>query len=180
MKNRRISESILLLALSAFVQLAQASDIAENKDLVRRFVAATNELDFAVLDQIVAPDVVRHSQSTPDLVVTSVEDLKAFLAQDAATMEGANVEVHTMVAEGDRVAGVGNAGVLVVALYGTFSGKHVGNFGPIEATGKTVSANLHAMFRIEDKRIAEFWVLWDNVHVLTQLGHSPFRPADCD
>ena len=169
MKTRRILGSILLLLLSTFVQLAQASDLAENKDLVRRFVTASNELDFAALDQIVAPDVVRHSQSTPDLVITSVEDLKAFLEQDAATMEGASVDVHTMVAEGDRVA-----------LYGTFSGKHVGNFGPLEATGKSVSANLHAMFRIEDKRIAEFWVLWDNVYVLAQLGHSPFRPADCD
>lgn len=169
MNTEKAITSILLLALSASCQLVQASDIANNKALVQRFVAETNALNLDALDEIVAPDVVRHSQSTPGLVITSLAELKAFLEQDAATMEGARVDIDSLVAEGDRVA-----------LFGTFSGKHVGNFGPIEATGRSVSVNLHGMFRIEGGRIAEFWVLWDNAFVLTQLGHSPFGPADCD
>ena len=169
MKKAGKGRMIATLGLCMACQLACASEAESNKALVREFVEASNALDFATLREIVAPDVVRHSQSTPGIVVTSREDLLAFLEQDAATMEGASVEVRTMVAEGDRVA-----------LYGTFSGRQVGNFGPIEPTGKNVSANLHAMFRIDGERIAEFWVLWDNLHVLAQLGHSPFAAADCD
>ncbi len=30
-----------------------------------------------------------------------------------------------------------------------------------------------AILRIEDDKIAEMWVEWDNVSILTQLGHLP-------
>lgn len=165
--KRRVSGSILLLAVSVISGLVHASDIDHNKTLVKRFVMATNELDFAALDRIVAADVVRHSQSTPGLVINNLADFKAFLERDAAVMDGARVDVETLISEGDRVA-----------LYGSFSGTHVGSFGPIEPTGKTISVDVHAMFRISEGRIVEFWILWDNAALLMQLGHSPFGPVD--
>ena len=167
MIHKRSIETLLLLALTAFAGLGHASDTEANKDLARRFVAATNELDFAALEDVVSPDMIRHSQSTPGLVITNLDDFKAYLERDAATFQGARVDVDTMVAEGDRVA-----------LYGKFSGKHVGNIGPIEATGISVSLDVHAMFRIENGRIAECWILWDNAALLTQLGHMPSGPSN--
>lgn len=167
MFNKRYIETVLFLALATFFVPACASDTDSNKDLVHRFVAATNELDFAALDEVVSPDIVRHSQATPGLVITNLDDFKAFLERDAGAFQGARVDVDAIVAEGDRVA-----------LYGKFSGKHVGNFGPIEATGISVSLDIHSMFRIENSHIAEVWVLWDNAALLTQLGHSPFGSPD--
>ena len=165
MSGLRISGSVVLIVLALLFEPARASDIESNKALVHRFVTAGNELDFSALDSIVAPDVVRHSQSTPGVVITNLLDFKAFLERDATMMEGARVDLEILVAEGDRVA-----------IYGNFSGTHTGSFGPIEPTGRTVSLNVHAMFRIEDDRIVEIWILWDNVALLTQLGHSPFAP----
>jgi len=70
--------------------------------------------------------------------------------------------MQQLVAEGDRVAGLA-----------TYSGTQTGPMGDIPATGKAVEAPVLAMFRIEEGRIAELWVVWDNVAMLTQLGQFP-------
>ncbi len=41
------------------------------------------------------------------------------------------------------------------------------------ATGKPVALKFLSIFRIEDGRIAELWVEYDNVAMLTQLGLFP-------
>jgi len=46
----------------------------------------------------------------------------------------------------------------------------MGNFPP---TGKSVESKFLTIFRIEDGRIAEIWVEWDNLAMLTQLGLFP-------
>ena len=53
-----------------------------NKEVVRRFVEAINRRDFDALDDLVAPDVRRHSPSTPGVTVENLDDFKAFLRQD--------------------------------------------------------------------------------------------------
>jgi predicted ester cyclase len=48
--------------------------------------------------------------------------------------------------------------------------------GAFPATGKRVQAPFLAMFRMESGQIAELWVEWDNVAMLTQLGLFPPSP----
>ncbi len=43
--------------------------------------------------------------------------------------------------------------------------------GPFPASGKRMSVEFSGVFRIEDGRIAELRLVWDNVYVLRQLGH---------
>jgi predicted ester cyclase len=165
MFSLRATGLVLLIIVPTWIEAAHASNIENNKALVRRFVAAANELDDSALDSILAPDMVRHSQSTPELNITNLAEFKAYLKQDAATIDGAHVDFSVLIAEGNRVA-----------LFGVYTGTQVGPIGPIEATGKPVSIDISAMFRIQDNLIVEFWVLWDNAALLTQLGHSPFAP----
>ena len=132
----------------------------ENKEVVRRFVAAVNQRDFGALDALVAPDVVRHSPSTPGVSVRSLEELKAFLRQDLAAVPDAVQEIRMILAEGDRVA-----------VWANYSGTQDGPLGPFPATGRTVDLDFAGILRVEDGRIVEMWVVWDNVDMLTQLGH---------
>ena len=166
MLRPQITGVFLLIILPLWVDTAHASDLEFNKTLVRRFAVATRELDYPVLDSIVAPDVVRHSQSTPGLEITSLAELKAYLERDNAAIDGARVDFDVLIAEGDRVA-----------YYGMFTGTHVGTIGSIKATGKPISLDVSGMFIIQDNLIVEFWILWDNGTLLTQLGHSPFSPT---
>lgn len=154
-------KACLCLALAASgCAGAQEGRAGENKEVVRRFVAAINQRDFGALDALVAPDVVRHSPSTPGVSVRSLEDLKAFLRQDLAGVPDAVQEIRMILAEGDKVA-----------VWANYSGTQDGPVGPFPASGRTVDLDFAGILRVEDGRIAEMWVVWDNLDMLTQLGH---------
>jgi steroid delta-isomerase-like uncharacterized protein len=158
----QLARLLLALPLLAAGCAAPTTPLEANKDLVRRFVQAGNERAFDALDTIVAANFVRHSQATPDLTVGNLEQFKAFLRQDAATFPDSRVTTHQLVAEGDRVA-----------FHGTYAGTQEGPMGPFPASGKRMEIEFFGVFRIEDDRIAELWVAWDNLAALTQLGHWP-------
>lgn len=69
-----------------------------------------------------------------------------------------SIDVEQMVVEGDYVA-----------LRGTFRGTHKGEFAGIAPTGRTVSAELMLFYRLEDGRIAKFWMQADMAGLIGQL-----------
>lgn len=133
-----------------------------NKALIRAFSDAENARDYDALDELLSEGFVRHSAATPQSTVTSREDFKAFVADNATTFPDYKTSIEMMVAEGDKVA-----------VYTTFRGTMDGPMGDIPATGNAVEAPFLAIFRIKDGRIAELWVEWDNVYLLSQLGLFP-------
>ena len=143
-----------------------ATSIDENKALVRRFGEAMNSRRFDLLDDVVAPDIVRHCQATPDVDVRSLDDFKAFLRQDLATVPDSVQTLKHLVAEGD-----------MVAVWVTYEGTQQGPLGPFPATGRRLTLDFGAFLRIEGGRIAEMWVTWDNVAALAQLGHVLSPPG---
>jgi len=72
------------------------------------------------------------------------------------------VTYEMMVAEGD-----------MVAAYATFTGTNTGAIAANPPTGRSVQMTFFAMFRIEEKKIAEIWVVSDRISLLTQLGQFP-------
>jgi len=142
------------------------SKAARNKDLVQRFVDANNGRDMDAFDALLTPDFKRHCCATPGVEVNSPDDFKRFLQQDIATVPDSRVEVLHLLAEDD-----------LVAVWATYSGTQEGPFGPFPATGKFCSTDFGGVFRIADDRLAELWVTWDNLDILTQLGHIQ-PPAD--
>jgi len=135
---------------------------SDNKEIVTKMIEAVNDRDFGALDDLVAPDVERHSAATPGVTVTSLEEFKAFLLADLRVCPDATQRVEIMLAEDDKVA--------VLAIY---SGTQTGEMGPFPPSGKPVEVPFLGILRIEDGKIAELWVEWDNLSALTQLGHFP-------
>jgi predicted ester cyclase len=45
--------------------------------------------------------------------------------------------------------------------------------GPFPPSGAKAKFDFGAMFRISGGKIAEWWVTWDNMTILAQLGHLP-------
>ncbi len=129
---------------------------------MQSFIEAINNRDFNTLDELVDPNLVRHSQATPGINVRSLDDFKQFLRQDLETFPDAHQEVNMMIAEGDKVA-----------LYMTLTGTQEGAMGPYLASGKKVDVRFLGILRIDGGKIAEMWVEWDNINILTQLGHFP-------
>ena len=134
----------------------------EMKSLVQRLEDAMNKRNLDDLDELVAADFVRHCEATPQVDVRSLDDFKEFLRQDAAAFPD-NVQNFThVVAEGDQVG-----------VFATYEGTHQGPLGPIPPTGKRAKFNFAGVFRVENGKFAEFWITWDNMTILGQLGLLP-------
>ena len=163
-----IRSSILLMMCVIVVALPALADVeSENKEVVQGFVAAGNNRDYDRLTEYVGDDVVRHCQATPGLEVTTLDQFIAFMEADVAVCPDSRVEVQQMVADGDRVA-----------IWATYTGTQEGQMGPFPPSGKQMVLEFAAIFRFEDARIVEFWVTWDNMAALAQLGHFPPKETD--
>lgn len=136
-----------------------------NKELIRRFTEAINAADWEALADLVADDFKRHSAATAGPPVTSRQAFIALQESFLVSFPDQRVDIQQLVAEGDRVAALA-----------TYSGTQTGPMGDFPPTGLAVETPFLAIFRIESGRIAELWVEWDNVLMLTQLGLFPPPP----
>jgi steroid delta-isomerase-like uncharacterized protein len=134
----------------------------QNKAVIRRFLEAWNNREPEVFDGLIAIDVVRHCQATPAVEIRSLDRLKEFLQQDTAIFPDSRQTIVHMVAEGD-----------LVGVWATYEGTQQGPIGPLPASDGKTRFDFGAMFRMADGKIAEWWVTWDNMTILRQLGHMP-------
>jgi steroid delta-isomerase-like uncharacterized protein len=153
--------ALLIVLTGVFTAPCMAGE-AENIRIVRTMAEAINARDLAALDALVAQDVVRHCAATPGVTVTSLEEFRAFLKTDFATVPDSVQTIDLIFADDEYVA-----------MKVTYSGTQQGPMGTFPATGKKLTLPYIGILRIEDGKVAEIWVEWDNLHVLSQLGHLP-------
>jgi len=134
----------------------------QNKAIIRRFLDAWNSRQPEAFDDLIAPDVVRHCEATPGVEVRSLHQVKEFLRQDTAVFPDSVQTVRLLVAEGN-----------LVAAWTTYEGTQQGPIGPLPPSGRKAQFDFGAVFRIDGGKIAEWWVTWDNMTILRQLGHLP-------
>jgi steroid delta-isomerase-like uncharacterized protein len=138
------------------------AQLEANKALVQEFADAGNAADWDRLAATVTDAFTRHSAATAGPAVTSREQFIELQKGFLASFPDQKVTLRRLVAEGDYVTALA-----------TYSGTQTGPMGDFPATGKAVEAPFLAMFRIESGRIAELWIEWDNIAMLTQLGLFP-------
>ena len=143
--------------------------LGKNKEVVMRFIEISNDANWDQLADVMAADLKRHSAATPGKPVTSLEEFIALQQGFMATFPDQYVRLDQMIAEGDHVA-------IRAAYIGTQSGP----MGDFPASGNKVDGPFIAFFRIESGKIAELWVEWDNVDMLTQLGIFPPPAPTCE
>ena len=140
----------------------------QNKAVIRRFWEAMNSRQLEALDEIIAPDVVRHCQATPGVDVRSLDQLKDFLQQDRDVFPDSIQTIMHLVAEKN-----------LVTVWATYEGTQMGPMGPFPPSGIKARFDFGAVFRVESGNIAEWWVTWDSMAILQALGHLPdVRSAD--
>lgn len=134
----------------------------QNKAVIHRFLEAWNNRQTDLFDELVAPDVVRHCEATPGIQVTNLAQLKDFLRTDSAAFPDSVQTIVRLAAEGD-----------LVAAWTRYEGTQQGPLGPLPPTGRRAAFDFGAFFRMEGGKIAEWWVTWDNMKILSDLGHLP-------
>ena len=61
-----------------------------------------------------------------------------------------------------------------------YSGTQTGMMGPFPPSGKRVDLPFIGILKFTNGKISEMWVEWDNVFMLTQLGHFPPAPDESE
>lgn len=166
MRPIRLSGTLAALVLAVSCTPSSSTRREANKDLVLRFTEATNEADWEALAEIVTADFTRHSAATAGPPVTSREEFIQLQESFLVSIPDQQVTGQQLIAEGDYVA----------ARF-TYTGTQTGPMGEFPATGRRVEAPFLAIFRIEAGQVAELWVEWDNLAMLTQLGLFPPPPS---
>jgi predicted ester cyclase len=132
----------------------------QNKAMVRRvFEEGINKSDLGVLREILAPNYVNHNLPAPE---PGPEGFAQVVGMFTQAFPDFQVTVESVVGEGD-----------MVASRGRFTGTHQGDFMGIPATGRSIDAGYHDLWRIEGGKCAENWVILDMMTLMQQLGVIP-------
>jgi steroid delta-isomerase-like uncharacterized protein len=140
--------------------------IEANKETVSRFYETVlNNGDLEVLEQLATLDYEEHDPLPGQ--GTGCEGLRGRV-QAIASAFGQRFAVEDVIAEGDRVV-----------VRWTGSGRHVGEFMGIPATGKSFTITGIDVYRVADGKMAEHWHVVDQFGLLQQLGLiPPQEPAE--
>lgn len=127
-----------------------------NREIVRQYVASWNANDLALLETLVAPDVIDHGayEGQPSGFVGYVDFYRVW----HAGFPGFHCTLLDLIAEGDRVA-----------MRWRFDGVHGGEWSGIAATGRRVRFHANSIVRIANGKIQEEWISWDEHQLLEQV-----------
>jgi len=156
---------ILLITLLGCSEECKVTQIeTQNKAMVQRIHAEISKGNKAIFDEVLSPNYVRHCQAMPPEFqeLHGTDQFKAFIADFLTAVPDCNDSVLFVIAENDMVA-------YVTKMTGT----QTGPMGELPASNKEFTLTNIVIHRIEDGKIAETWVSWDNVAMLTQLGFFP-------
>jgi len=161
---------VFFLVLSGCSQDSAVKGLEENnKALIRRIHAEISKGNMGIFDEVLLPDYVRHCQAMPpelwELNDTGI--FKAFVADFLNAVPDCNDEIEFIIADSNMVAYVT-----------TTTGTQTGPMGDLPPSGKKFMLKNIVIQRIENGKIAETWISWDNVAMLTQLGFFPPPATD--
>jgi len=133
-------------------------NIEDHKKTVRRFYEELwNQWNYAIIGEILAPDVAFHGSLGVQKgghagFIGYAEMVRAAFPDFTNTIE-------VLIAEGDKVA---------ACL--TYRGTHLGEIFDIEGTGRSIRYIGTAIFVFRDGLIGNAWVLGDRLELLQQLS----------
>jgi len=173
--NTRSLAAVAVLALSASLLVGCSEECRtaameeQHKAVIRRVHAEISKGNVSVFDEVLADDYVRHCQAMPPGLqeITDRDVFKAFVADFVGAVSDCNDSILFMIAEGDKVAYVTKT-----------TGTQTGVMGDLPASGKEFELYNIVIQRFENGKVAETWISWDNVALLSQLGFFPPPSAE--
>lgn len=165
--------STVLIAASVIVTGCCNQDATVEEQNIAAVIRIHEEMskgNVDIFDELLAENYVRHCQAMPPEFqeMHGGDKLKQFVVDFLKSVPDYHDSVGPIFAQGDMVA-------YVATGYGTQTGEMNG----LPASGKEFALVNIIIQRFENGKIAESWVSWDNVAMLSQLGFFP-PPASGD
>jgi predicted ester cyclase len=165
--------SLVCMVMLLLISCAQNEDFKkmekENIAKIKYIHAEMAKGNIDVLDEVLAPNYVRHCQAMPPGLqeIHGSKQFKAFVGDFISAVSDYSETFDVIMADSDKVAYVT-----------TMKGTQTGPMGGLPASGKKFTCVNIIIQRFEDGKVAETWVTWDNVAMLSQLGFFPPPPAN--
>ena len=160
---------MLLLCTSVSCQLETANTEAEEemKALSNRALEIWNEGNYALLDELYSPEIVRHEVNIIEDLV-GPKEYKDNVTLVRTAYPDFNVTADELFVKDDRVV-----------LRWTVTGTNTGPRGDQPATGKRIQFSGVVINRVVDGKIVEEWVYFNMAAILKQLGYT-FNPPSVE
>jgi predicted ester cyclase len=117
-----------------------------------------------VIEEVLAPDFIDHGTVPPGFP-PGPDGVKAFVAVVRNAFPDLTITIDQAIAEGD-----------LVALHITASGTMQGEFAGMPPSGKNATWEAVHISRFVNGKVAEHWVVQDQLGMLQQLGFIPISP----
>jgi steroid delta-isomerase-like uncharacterized protein len=143
--------------------MTNSLQIERNRRVVEEFLDGTHSGRFEAIEDTVAENVVTHG--FPGGNPNSRESYKHWFLGFQSGFTIVSFEVPSMVADEDNVA-----------VRWSFTVDHTGPFAGVPATGRRITFDGTAFYRLEDGLIAETWLHIDQLSLLSQVGALPVLP----
>jgi len=135
------------------------SDVERNAALARRyFEEVWNRGNVDALDELLAPNYVNHTPSTPN-PPPGPQGLKPIVRAIRQAFPDLHYEIKDVIATPDSVA-------IRVVMTGT----HRGDLFGVAPTGRTIKVDQVNIEHIERGRIVEHWRVTDELSLMRQIG----------
>jgi steroid delta-isomerase-like uncharacterized protein len=133
--------------------------IEHNKQVVRRlFDEVFNQGNLLVIDDIIAVDALGHDATSSE-PRRGIESIRQVAVSFRNAFPDGEYFLDDLVAEGDRV----------VARW-RLVGHHQGVFMGVPPTGREVEVSGIIIYRLADRKIAEYWGVFDTLALMRQIG----------
>jgi steroid delta-isomerase-like uncharacterized protein len=138
---------------------------AANKGLLRRFYREVYiDWNMTLADEVVSPEFTSHDWLDG---ATGPRAFREYYAAMRSAVPDARYDVDDMIAEGDRV-------VVRWRMLGT----HLGAFKGIAPTGRAITLKGIAIYRVDDGKLMERWVVSDLHGALEEVRGSSPQPSE--
>lgn len=140
--------------------MTNSAQIERNRTVVAEFLDGTHSGRFEVIEDTVAETIVTHGfpGGNPD----SRQSYRQWFLGFQAGFTVVGFDVPAMVADEESVA-----------VRWEFTVDHTGPFAGVPATGKRITFDGTAFYRLENGRIVETWLHIDQLSLLGQVGALP-------
>jgi len=128
--------------------------LEENTAIIRRLNEAYSTANWDLLDDLVAPEYVDHSNQ-----IKGVEALKQLMKVGKPAFPDWHETIEDIIAEGDKVW------VLL-----TYTATHTGEFRGLAPTGNKMTGKAVDIHRIVNGKVVEYWNVTDGLDIFKQMG----------
>ena len=137
---------------------------AANKQLVRRFYKEVyGDWNMAMVGEVVSPRFTSHDW--PEAGPKGSEGFALFYSAIRTALPDARYEVDDLIAEGDKV-------VVRWRLLGT----HLGDFRGMAPTGRAITLEGIAIYRLDGGKLVERWVVTNLYDVISHTDAAASSP----